>query len=201
MGSARVWETWPWGLFLWGVAVPVCFLCPFPPFLREATWPAGDYIFSPNGVSELRVLGESSEATERLYVSVCMCRRWVFCLRVTKCLTYSNYCCICYNCRERWDSPNRFHMRKRSGYLRPSIPKETRREEKERTWKWPVRKSTGCVKYDRTASQLQCLKFAFNDCATSQYLPCTDLLVSGPCACPLYNMRFTSTGELAIFES
>lgn len=66
-------EKWLWGLFLWGVAVPVCFLCPFQPFHLEATWSARDYIFSPNCVSELAVLGESSEAAERLYVSVCMC--------------------------------------------------------------------------------------------------------------------------------
>lgn len=48
-----------------------------------------------------------------------------------KCLTYSSHCCICCNCPGLWDSPNRSHKRKRSGYLRPSIPADRRRKKEE----------------------------------------------------------------------
>lgn len=58
---------------------------------------------------------------------------------VTKCLTYSSHCCICCNCRGLSDFPNRFHMRKISGCLHPSIPTQRERgteKERDRGFTW-----------------------------------------------------------------
>lgn len=122
-----VWEMRQRGSFLWGVALSVCFLCPFQPFFLKPRLTIGR--------SQITLFSEYVISEECLRMQCVWCwggggQGWWELLGVclTKCLTYSNYCCICYNCRGPWDSPDRFHMRKISGYLRPSTPGEKDKE-------------------------------------------------------------------------
>lgn len=225
VGSARVWETWPWGLFLWGVAVPVCFLCPFQPFLLEATWPAGDYIFSPNGVSELGVLGEGSEAMEWLYMSVCMCGGcgcFVCAWQSVSLIAIIVVFVITAECGETPQTDSIWE-KDLGTCVHPYLKKQERQRGRGHgndllgnqldvlnttelihssnavymTSLWGLNDGWSWIK----GRERNFHKFAFNDDTTAQYLLSTELLVSRPCACPLCNMRCTSTGELAIFES